>query len=630
MSGFVALFDRTGMGVDSQHLSTMLDTINHRGPDGRDAWCDDKIALGHQQLQSTPEARFDQQPYREDGQVITGDFRIDNREELLGKLSFSTSPERIPDSQILLRAYQRWGRKCVDHLIGAFAFVIWDADTETVFCARDFFGVKPIYYYEDDDIFTVASEAKAILSLPFVPQNINEVMIGDFLTKNLEDTQITFFEQIRRLPPAHAVAVEPGHKDMWRFWELDPTRTLKLGSDAAYERRFRHLFEQAVKCRLRVNGPIGTTLSGGIDSSSITVVARELLPSNRELHTFSNVYDDAPSSDEREYIEAVTRRDGIKSHYVYDRGIGSFTDIEQMVQYFDQPIINNMHFARWGRAKRADEEGIHVMLGGALGDQSIGYGLGLLPQLFLTGRWRHLRREIQALSELVGASEWHMFRRHVLKSVLPEPLLRLRRRIHGKPVLLERANPFLNPDFVEDINLHERYREYQTDFGVVWSDRRDNYKALQTGRKPALLETSDQTNSVFGVEPRYPFADKRLVEYTLAIPPTQQFSDGWTRSIARRALGDLLPDKIQWRTWKTPMDEASQNALSHEDDRFKALFENPEPITKYLDIEELQEVYEQLEYEPHNRDARRLWEALSLWIWLTKGRHTTPQASSSQ
>jgi asparagine synthase (glutamine-hydrolysing) len=629
MSGFVALFDRNGAGVDSERLQTMLNTIDHRGPDGRDTWFDDRVALGHQQLRSTPESQFDEQPYREDGLVVAGDFRIDNRDELLAQLSFSVPVDRIPDSHILLRAYQRWGSECVDHLVGAFAFAIWDTDTQTVFCARDFFGVKPLYYYMDDDWFAVASEAKAILSLPFVSTEVNDLMIGNFLTKNFADEEITFFDSLSRLPSAHATVVGADHENMWQFWRLDPTRTLELESDAAYERRFRELFEQAVQCRLRTNGPIGTTLSGGIDSSSITVVARDLLPAGQPLHAFSNVYDEAPSSDEREYIETVTSRAGIKSHYVFCDDTGLFPDVDAMRRYFDQPIINNMHFAQWERAKRARKESIQVMLGGTLGDQAIGYGLGLLPQLFLTGRWRYLHREISAMSDVVGAPKWSMFRRHVLRHVIPNPVLRLRRRLHGEPILLEKVNPFLNPDFVEEIGLHEQYRADQIDnLGVVWSARRDAVKGIQSGRKPAVLEISDQTANIFGVEPRYPFADKRLVEYTLAIPSTQQFRDGWTRSIARRALDDLLPKKIQWRTWKTLMDEAVHNALSHESDRLEALLENPDPVARYFHMDELRAAYERLEYEPRNRDARRLWEALSLWVWL-KNKDCVGSLSSS-
>lgn len=618
MSGIVCLFDRAGNGVDQAEVEAMLETIDHRGPDGKEIWCDDRIGLGHQQLQTTPESRFDHQPYRDGDTVITADARIDNREELLETLSFREEPTRIPDSQFILKAYQRWGDECVDHLVGAFVFVIWDDDEQRVFCGRDFFGVKPLYYYRDDEFFAVASEPKALLALPFVPADINQTKIGDFLIKNFEDKESTFFESILRLPPAHALTVDATAADMWQFWELDPTRTIELESDAAYERRFRELFEQAVECRLRATGPVGTTLSGGIDSSSITVMAREVMSPDESLHTFSNVYDESPTSNEREYIETVTSRNGIEPHYIISDGLGVLHEKEEVLSYFDQPLINNMHFSRWERAKQAQEAGVRVMLGGAIGDQAIGYGLGLLPQLFLRGRWVHLRREIRAMSDVLDTSEWYMFRRHVLRHVVPDPVLRVRSRLKGEPVLLDKGNPILNPEFVETLGLRERYREFQTDLGVVWSDRRDNYKALQGGRKPALFESSDQTMSVFGVEPRYPFTDKRLVEFTLAIPPTQQFSEGWTRSIARRALGDLLPEKIQWRTWKTPMDEAFKKALGEEADMFEALFADPGPLTTYFDMSALNDSYERFSSQQQNRDARRLWEALSLWAWLTK------------
>jgi len=206
------------------------------------------------------------------------------------------------------------GEHCPEHLIGSFAFVIWDADEETAFCARDRFGVKPLYVYSGDDAFAVASEMKALLALPFVSPAVDEVNIGDFLEGTFHDKERTFYQSLRRLPPAHATTVRGDDTEEWQYWDLDPTRTISLESDAAYERRFRELFEQAVDCRLRSSGTVGTSLSGGLDSSSITVMARELLPEQQSLHTFSNVYDDAPSADEREFIESVT--DGEESRHI--------------------------------------------------------------------------------------------------------------------------------------------------------------------------------------------------------------------------------------------------------------------------------------------------------------------------
>lgn len=618
MSAIVGLVDRTGGPLEPADIERMHDRLAHRGPDGGDCWRDDRIGLGHQLLATTPEATYDEQPYRDGDLVITAAVRLDNRDELLDQLPVSKPPPRIPDSELLLAAYRQWATQCLDRLVGVFAFAIWDARTEQLFCARDHVGIKPFYYHQTTEAFAFGTELKAILELPTVPGTVDERRIGDFLTGGLEDERTSYYEAISRLPPAHAMTVSADGIEQWQYWDLDPTRTITLESDAAYERRFRELFEQAVQCRLRSAGPVGSELSGGIDSSSITVVARDLLPEDEPLYTFSNVFDDAPSSDEREFIETLIDRDGIDSHYIFQDECGVLVDPERFRDQFDKPPHNTLHFAGWQLAKRADETGVDAVLSGALGDSAINYGLGLLPQLFRTGRWRHLNRELRAMSEVVDAPVREMFVRHVLAPFVPDPVSRYRRQLRDRPVLEAAANPTLNPDFVDRIDLRDRYRTYSSPGSVLTetTDRKRQYHSLTSGRNTANFEANDLLNGSFGFEPRYPFADKRLLEFSLAIPPTQQFADGWTRSIVRRSLDDLLPETIQWRPWKTMLNEGFWNALEREDERLQTLLAEPGPLIRYLDIDDLCAAYDRFEADPSSRDARTLWRALALSEWL--------------
>jgi len=319
-----------------------------------------------------------------------------------------------------------------------------------------------------------------------------------------------------------------------------------LESDAAYERRFRELFEQAVDCRLRSSGTVGTSLSGGLDSSSITVMARELLPEQQSLHTFSNVYDDAPSADEREFIESVTDGEGISSHYVFLDEIGIFEDREEMFEHYDLPPHDAMHHAIWERVKRAERENVDVLLEGALGDSATGYGLGLFAELLRTGRWRHLNRELRSMADIIDAPPRHLFVHHAVKPLVPNPVRRVYARLNGNGSLHDPGNATLDPAFVDRIGPRDRLREANSD-GTVFREtaRRRQRRSMLAGLMTASLETTDLAFAAFGVKPRYPFTDKRLVEFSLAVPPSQQLSDGWTRSIIRRALSDLLPDRVQ-------------------------------------------------------------------------------------
>ncbi|GAB3021982.1 asparagine synthase-related protein [Natronobiforma cellulositropha] len=615
MSGIVGVFDRGGGVVSPEDVHDLCARLAHRGPDGSDTWLEGRVGLGHQHLIATPEAHRERWPHVSGDLVVTADARLDNRRELRESLSLSPS-EPLTESELLAAAYREWGERCPEHLLGAFAFAIWDGARDRLFCARDHVGVKPFYYTASEEAFACASEQKALLAHPSVSPAVDDLRVADFLCGLHEDTERTFYDAVRRLPPAHALSVDADGLERWRYWDLDPTRTITLASDAAYERRFRELFEEAVRCRFRSPGPVGAALSGGLDSSSITVVARDLLPADQPLYTFSNVFDDAPSSDEREFIESVVDREGIVSQYLFADDVSVLVDRERVFDHYDQPPHNTLHFARWEKAKHVREAGVNVVLCGALGDSAVNYGLELLPHLLRTGRWRHLHRELTAMADILDAPARHLFVRHALKPMVPDALLRRRTRARGQPVLTDAENPTLDDAFVSRLGLDERVAQARDSPSALRQRARTwQYDSLTGGRVCASLETSDVANAAFGVEQRYPFTDVRLLEFSLAIPRSQQLNDGWTRSIIRRSLDGLLPETVQWRPWKTAMNEGFWNALAKEDDRLRTLADDPGPLTAYLDEAELRAAYERFTDEPTSRDARSLWRALSLSAW---------------
>ena len=300
----------------------MVDILAHRGPDGADIWVDGCVGLGHRMLWTTPESLIEKLPLvNERGDlVITADARIDNRDELIAALQTNNRPaDKITDSDLILAAYEKWGEDCPQHLLGDFAFAIWDERKQILFCARDHFGVKPFYYYYSNQTFIFASETKALLSIDEVPHQVNEVRIGDYLTSMLEDKSITSYQGVLRLPPAHSITLtQQGNLQLRCYWTLELSEELRLNSDEEYAEAFRKVFTEAVRCRLRTAFPIGSHLSGGLDSSSICCIARKLLEeSNSQLHTFSNIFDDVPGSDERSFIEAVLEQGDFIPHFTH-------------------------------------------------------------------------------------------------------------------------------------------------------------------------------------------------------------------------------------------------------------------------------------------------------------------------
>src|SRR5215204_4078556 len=319
MSGIAGVFYLDGRALDSRMLGRMLDSIAHRGPDGAGAWSERGVGLGHLAFHTTPESISEKLPFVEGGGdfVLIADARIDNRDELLAAVGLDRlSGRSVGDGELILAAYKMWGERCPERLLGDFAFAIFDKRKQTLFCARDHMGLKPFYYYLSGRVFVFASEIKALLCVPEVPRRLNEVMVADHLVGNSQDKISTFYRDILRLPPAHSITTGVEETKIREYWALDPSLELRLSSNGEYAEAFRDVFERAVGCRLRAAFPVGSDLSGGLDSSSVTCVARELLRRERKeiLHTFSSVPELVTESDESVYIDAVLSQGGFEPH----------------------------------------------------------------------------------------------------------------------------------------------------------------------------------------------------------------------------------------------------------------------------------------------------------------------------
>ena len=327
MSGIAGIVYLDGRPLESACMDNMLNRLAQRGPDGSGAWSDRQAGLGQRMLWTTPESLGERLPCvsREGGLALTADARIDNREELICMLALKDHrPQEITDSELILAAYQKWGESCPEKLVGDFAFAIWDGHRQTLFCARDPVGARPFYYYHcPGRLFICSSQIRPLFCHPEVPQRLNELRVADHLAYLQEDTRLTFFQDICPLPAAHCLAVNTGGIRLRRYWDLDVKRELRLSSDEAYAGAFLESFSEAVRCRLRSAFPAGALLSGGLDSSSIVAVARQLLAGQGPtggLHTFSAVFPTLartyPAIDERYWIEAVAAQGGLETHYV--------------------------------------------------------------------------------------------------------------------------------------------------------------------------------------------------------------------------------------------------------------------------------------------------------------------------
>jgi asparagine synthase (glutamine-hydrolysing) len=560
--------------------------------------------------------------------VLTADARIDNREELIALLDLTDCPAtEIADSQLILAAYEKWDEHCAERLLGDFAFSIWDGRRQRLFCARDHLGIKPYYYYRSARMFVFASEIKAILSLSAVPRHLNEERLADHIEGSFEDRTITFYRDILRLPPAHSITVSRDGIQVRPYWALDPGRELQLRSNDEYAERFRELFSESVRCRLRTAYPVGSLLSGGLDSSSIVCTARNLLAeeSGRRLHTFSAIFPSLPEADlrkidERAFIDAVLATGGIEPHYVQADRLSPFTDVERVFWHEDEAVLAPNLYIHWALYGAALHQGVRVLLDGIDGDTTVSHGLSYLAELTYRGRWKTLLMEAIALSRTSPSSfsPQRVIWQYGVKPLIPESIqkicCRLRRRPSGWA-----DHSLIHPVFAERIGLAQRTRLFLNDgSGTDRSARRAHWQGLTSGLVPATLEVANRAAAAFSIEPRYPFFDRRLMEFCLALPPDQKLHQGWTRVIMRRAMANILPEEVRWRVSKANLSPNFQRRLLDVDRELldEVILHDPKAIEQYVQIPALRKAYQRYISHPTAADAVVVYGAVTLALWL--------------
>ena len=455
------------------------------------------------------------------------------------------------------------------------------------------------------------------------------------------------------------------------YWSLDPARELHLGSDEEYEEAFRELFTETIRCRLRSAFPVGSTLSGGLDSSSIACTADKLLAANggQRLHTFSAIFpsvaEEDPRIDERPFIEAVLATGNFEPHYVRADCCKPLADV---AWHKDEVLATPNWYMVRPLFSAAQEHGVRVLLSGFGGDETVSYGYEHLDELARTGRWADFAQEARDVSQRLGGKPLYYLRRHgvpyltelahkqhwwsfskqmgqiseqfelsrqrifleaVLKPLVPQPLRRawqlLRGHVQAKsPVWgLNRA---IKSAFAQRIGLAERVQAFKTKKSTSAHHLREQHVlGLASGDMQYLLGRFDQTAETFALEQRYPFFDRRFMEFCLALPFEQKLRQGWTRAIFRRAMENVLPPKVQWRTDKGNMSVNIRRRLLEERETLDAvILHDPGAIEAYVDMPALRAAYRRYLSQPMpstEEDLFTIYLAVTLALWLRQSEH---------
>lgn len=598
-------------------LGVMSRLIAHRGPDGNGIWMHPKgfIGFAHNRLSIIDLSSAAAQPMT-DGQgnwiIYNGEIYnyLELREEL-GKESFRTAS----DTEVILKAYLKWGEDCVNYLRGMFAFAIWDEKAQTLFCARDRFGIKPFYYLIQDNTLFFASEIKGIL--PFIssietdPEGLKQYLAFQFCLSGK-----TLFKNISELLPGHILSVKNGEIHTRRYWDIffepDFNHTSKY-----HEQKLFSLIDDSLKFHMRSDVPVGAYLSGGLDSSITATLGSDY--SDGDFMAFTGKFNFGPEYDESMFARAVAERKGFSLNEINITSDDFIKNIRRVIYHLDYPVAGPGSFPQFMVSELASKKR-KVVLGGQGGDEIFG------------GYTRYLIAYFEQC--IKGAIDGTLNSGNFIvtyESIIPN-LISLR---NYKPLLkdfwreglfedmdkryfrlINRANTISDEirwELLQDYSPFDEFRKIFNGDNV----RKESYFDLMTHFDfktllPALLQVEDRMSMAHGLESRVPFLDHPLVEYAATIPADIKFKDGTMKHVLKNAMSSSLPEIIVKRKDKmgfpTPLTEWAKGELKE----FIYDILTSEKALK-RDFIDNRKVFENLEKEP--QFGRKLWGFLSLELW---------------
>ena len=373
VSTIAGILHLDGRPVSRDDLSRLSRHLSHRIGDAEGTWIDGPIGVFVRVLHTTEETAGEQQPWHDSRLTVTFDGRLDNRGELMRALDLPVDQEAITgDAAIVAGTYQKWGDECASHLLGDFAFIVWDRLEQRLFGARDVIGIRPFYYRLEPSRLLWAPEPHALLRYDGTAPAPNEGVVGEFLANAVTDKCETLLAGITRLPPAHTLVIDRGGAHIRRYWDIDPSRELKYRHEREYVEHLDMLLREAVAARLRASGPVGVLLSSGLDSSTVLGVARTFSGDARRLRAYTLAA--AGAADESPGARLTADHWGVP-HYSHAADLSRPLPLVADVQrYFDLPDYPSATVAAPLRAS-ARADGARVLLTGMASDDWFGGSL---------------------------------------------------------------------------------------------------------------------------------------------------------------------------------------------------------------------------------------------------------------
>ncbi len=601
MSGIVGIVNTDGSWIDPEVLEQMTGFLAFRGPDAQLTWVDGSVGLGHALLRTTEESQQERQPCSLDGQVwITADARIDDRENLVSKLAGHGRDATldVPDVELILHPYHAWGERCVEHLLGDFAFAIWDSRQRRLLCARDHFGVKPFFYAVAGDSLIFSNTLNCVRQHPAISDRLNERAIGDFLLFGwIQDPAISVFADVQRLPAAHVLTWSAQGLRLSRYWKAPTDGDICYRREADYIEHFKDLLCRAVEDRLRANR-VAIYMSGGLDSSAVAAVARKLTPggSGLDLRAYTTVFDELIPDEERHYTAIVGRALGIPVTFLAADCYRLYEGQDREEWNTPEPRNHPLNMFYDVVQYRQIAAHARVALTGCGGDPaflgSADYALNLLK----SGRLGRLAVDL-----------W----RCLAHGRLPKVGLRARLRRLLRKTWVSPYPTWLNKDFEAKVGLRARWEEANAPVPCEHPRRKESYGDLTSSYWPYLFELSDPGDTRYPFEMRHPFFDVRLLTYVLAIPALPWCDQ---KELLRCALTGLVPETIRLRP-KTPLQGDPVLArICREDCGWLDQFQSCSELDRFVDRRQLPRLAGETNSERFMLNARPC--CLNNWLRL--------------
>jgi len=557
VSAFAGLVRLDSGPADSSSVVRMIDCVAHRGADWRGIWAHGSASFAYRWRRTGPSQPVDRQPlvHPRSGLAIVMDGRLDNRRELCDALNVEDG-DQWSDAQLVLAAYARWDLEAVPHLLGDFAFGLWDPRTRHLHLVRDALGMRGLAFTEGPGFVAFATEPRQLMRINDMKRLPNLGFVAEWVAGRMSHPSETVFEGIERVQAAHTVTFTPEGRRTSRYWDIDPRREIRYRDDRDYIEHFRGLYREAVRARLRGLDHVGVYLSGGLDSSSLVAMAARVERGVRPVRVgaYSLTCDGLPDGDDEVSASAVARFCHVPLACVPFRPAGVEFYVT-MAQSLEDTIPSAIGNGRASLARQAAVDGCRVLFDGTGGDEWFGgayqYAADLLKAGRLVAAVQQLRAAARTLQghsalELAKASVWTLVPdrlRAPLKRVLPRQ---------------DRTPPGFNREFAARVRLVERTTTPLT-------DRR--FESIATGTAYATAtdpitsyswEEVARHDELCGVELVAPLMDRRLAEFAMAIPEEQRWLGTQSKRVLRRAMAGLLPDS----TLRRPKADAGSVQLS--------------------------------------------------------------------